>query len=91
MKEKLQLFLAWVLDRLGEQSTWKGIMGFATAAGVMLKPDQWDKIIAFGFASTALINVFRNEKKQAEAHIQTAIDTGVVSPGPTVATTKANI
>jgi len=49
----------WILDRLAENSTWRGIIGLITAAGVALKPEQADKIIAVGLALVGAINVFR--------------------------------
>ena len=53
----------WILARLGEQSTWKGIIGLITAAGIALKPEQVAAISSCGIALIALINVFRNESK----------------------------
>lgn len=65
--------LDWALDRLSEQSTWKGIIGLLTAAGATLKPEQATGIIAAGIALTAMVNVFRNEKASTAAAVQTAI------------------
>ena len=51
--------MSWLLDRLGENSTWRGIIGIVTASGAVLKPEQADKIIAAGIAIVAVINIFR--------------------------------
>ena len=38
----------YILDRLKEPSTWRGIALCITAAGVALKPDQIDAIVFIG-------------------------------------------
>ena len=55
--------LQYILDRLKEQSTWRGIILITTAIGAKLEPDQAEAIIASGIAIVGLINVFRREKK----------------------------
>lgn len=52
-----------ILNYLGQQSTWKGLIGLATAAGIALSPEQIAAISAAGLALVGLINVFRNESK----------------------------
>jgi hypothetical protein len=52
-----------IISYLSQQSTWKGLIGLATAAGLVLDPEQAAAIIAAGMALVGLINVFRNEKK----------------------------
>ncbi len=49
----------YILDRLSESSTWRGLVGIATSLGVVLNPDQAAAIIAAGTALIGLINVFR--------------------------------
>jgi hypothetical protein len=51
--------MSYVLDRLKENSTWRGIIMVATAAGLKLEPDAANAIIAAGLALVGLINVFR--------------------------------
>lgn len=55
----MKSFLNWCLDRLGENSTWRGIIAIATAAGVALDETKASQIIATGLALIGLINVFR--------------------------------
>ena len=74
MKDKL----AWIMDRLGENSTWRGIVGLLTAAGVALKPDQADKIIAAGIAIVGVINIFRTAPPSGK-EVADAIKTGDTS------------
>lgn len=80
MTDTLKSILYWSLDRLSEQSTWKGIIGLLTAAGVFIDPDQATKIIALGVGVIALINTFRNEKKQIAAGVQKVIDANALAP-----------
>jgi hypothetical protein len=51
--------LTWLLNRLSENSTWRGIILLATAAGLKLAPELWDSIIAIGLSIVGLINVVR--------------------------------
>ena len=55
--------MKWLLDRLKEQNTWRGIILLATAFGMKLDPDQSEAIIAGGLAIVGLINVFSKEKQ----------------------------
>jgi hypothetical protein len=52
----------YLLDRLREDSTWRGILMLLTAAGVSLDPAQANAIIALGLALVGLINVLRRQK-----------------------------
>jgi hypothetical protein len=53
----------FILDRLAENSTWRGIIMVVTAIGLKLDPSQSDAIIATGLSLVGLINVFRKESK----------------------------
>ena len=90
MNEKL----TWLIDRLGENSTWRGIIGILTASGVVLKPDQADKIIAAGMALVAVINIFRKAPPKAadlaEVKAQVATVSDAVRTGDTTFLTKPN-
>ena len=55
--------LNYILDRLSESSTWRGIAFVASAAGITLVPDQANAIAAAGMAVVGAINVFRKEAK----------------------------
>lgn len=47
-----------IIEYLKQDSTWKGIFGLLTAAGIALKPDQAAAITAAGLALIGLIQVF---------------------------------
>jgi len=49
----------YMIDRLSENSTWRGIILLVTSAGVVLKPEQAEAVIAAGLAVVGIINVFR--------------------------------
>ena len=57
----------WLLERLKEQNTWRGLILLATAFGVKLDPDQSEAIIAGGLAIVGLINVFSKEPEVRKA------------------------
>ena len=48
----------WVLARLREPSTWRGIVWLATVAGLSLRPDQAEAIVTVGMALAGLLGVF---------------------------------
>jgi len=51
--------MSYVIDRLKENSTWRGLIMVATALGLKVDPSQSEAIIAAGLALVGLINVFR--------------------------------
>ncbi len=52
----------YLLDRLREPSTWRGLVLLVTACGVPLKPELQDAIIATGLATAGLIGVVSQDK-----------------------------
>lgn len=54
--------MSYLLERLSENSTWRGLVMLATALGVQLDPAQSNAIIALGLAVVGLINVLRKQK-----------------------------
>jgi len=57
--------MKYLLDRLSEPSTWRGIISMLTALGVKLRPDLAEAIISGGLSAMGLINVIRKEKDAA--------------------------
>jgi len=51
-----------VLERLSENSTWRGLLLIATALGVKLEPELQNAILAAGLSAIGLINVIRKGK-----------------------------
>ena len=51
-----------ILDKLSENSTWRGLILLATAAGVNLEPELQNQIVAAGLGLVGLINVLRKGK-----------------------------
>lgn len=54
--------VAYIIDRLKEASTWRGIIGLITAAGVTISPEQIDKIVAAGLAIMGVIGMLFKDK-----------------------------
>lgn len=57
--------ITYILNRLNETSTWRGIIGILTGLGVKLRPDLAEAIISAGMAAIGVINVLRKEKPNA--------------------------
>ena len=53
----------YILARLAEQSTWRGLILLLTGFGIELEPALQGHIIAGGLSIVGIINVFRKEKK----------------------------
>lgn len=53
----------WLVNRLKEGSTWRGITMLLTAAGVSLSPEQMGAIVTAGMTIAGAIGVFWPEKK----------------------------
>jgi len=54
--------LLYILDRLNENSTWRGLILVGTAVGLRLEPEHQEAIVAAGLGLVGLINVFRKGK-----------------------------
>jgi hypothetical protein len=54
--------MKYILERLAEASTWRGIMAFLTGVGVVISPDLQAAIIATGLAVMGLIGVATKDK-----------------------------
>jgi len=53
--------LLYILDRLSENSTWRGIILLCTAAGCQWSPEFQNQIIAAGLSLVGVINVLRKK------------------------------
>lgn len=53
----------WLLARLREPSTWRGIVWLATVAGLSLRPDQAEAIVTAGMALAGLLGVFLSDER----------------------------
>jgi hypothetical protein len=51
--------LNYLLDRLNENSTWRGVLLILTALGVSLSPSHQEAIVAAGLGIVGAINIFR--------------------------------
>lgn len=57
--------MKYILDRLKEPSSWRGLVMLATAFGVTLNPDLMDSIVAAGTGLAGIIG-FAFKDKAAE-------------------------
>ena len=54
--------MSWLLNRLKEPSTWRGIVWLLTALGVSLSPESWQYLTTAGMAVAGLIGCLTAEK-----------------------------
>ncbi|WP_198013967.1 hypothetical protein [Desulforegula conservatrix] len=48
----------YIIDRLKEPSTWRGLVLIATALGAKISPDQTEAIVLAGIGIVGLIGTF---------------------------------
>lgn len=59
----------WMLRRLREASTWRGLVWLATVAGLSLRPEQAEAIVTVGMAISGLLGVFMSDEPK-NVHIE---------------------
>jgi hypothetical protein len=52
----------WILSRLQESSTWRGLVWLLTALGITVSPELADKIAIAGMALAGLIGIITKER-----------------------------
>lgn len=55
--------LNYLLDRLGENSTWRGITLLLASAGIAIDPEHASAFTAFGLSTVGVINLLRKQPK----------------------------
>jgi len=58
---------SYVLNRLREPSTWRGLVSLAMAAGIGIHPEMIESIIAAGVTVVGLILTFKRDAKSPDA------------------------
>ncbi len=53
----------WIVDRLKEPSTWRGLAAIVAMFGIQMSPEQMGQIMQAFFLIYGTINVIRKEKK----------------------------
>lgn len=54
--------MQYLIDRLKEPSTWRGLTAILAAFGLTLSPDQSEAILAAGLAVMGLLGAFMPDK-----------------------------
>jgi hypothetical protein len=52
----------WIMNRLREASTWRGLVWLLVASGVALRPDQVEALVVTGMALAGLLGVFLKDE-----------------------------
>jgi uncharacterized membrane protein len=53
----------WLIERLKEPSTWRGIVMLVTGFGLALSSEMQEQIITVGISLTGLIGMLTSDKK----------------------------
>ncbi len=54
--------MQYLIQRLKEPSSWRGIVMFLTSMGINISPEQTNAIVAAGIGLVGLIGFFSKEK-----------------------------
>lgn len=57
------ILVSYLVSRFSEPSTWRGLVGIATAAGVTITPDQTNAVVSIGLATAGIIGVITRDAK----------------------------
>jgi hypothetical protein len=58
--------MKWIIARLKEPSSIRGLVWLFTVAGISLRPDQVEAIVVAGMALAGLLGVFLSDEKPVE-------------------------
>ena len=58
--------MKYLLERLKEPSTWRGLFALLTAVGLKLHPEMQEAILTTGLALIGMINVVRKESNDTK-------------------------
>jgi hypothetical protein len=53
---------SYLIERLKEASTWRGLTALLTAVGVVLSPEQTNAVVSAGLALMGVLGVFTKDK-----------------------------
>jgi len=77
MSTKIKSALSYLADRLSENSTWRGLILFATGIGITVEPELAAKITAVGLGVVGVVNILRQgapTKSQVAVALATKAD-----------------
>ena len=74
--------MTWLINRLREPSTWRGLIWLATAAGVSLAPDAWEYISTIGIALAGLLGIVLADEPNTAAIWEREPPVGDDAAGP---------
>lgn len=83
IKAFIMSILPWIIARMKEPSTWKGLIALAAACGVVINPEYAAIILAAGVGMAGFINVVITDpnKDDFKAEIESALNDVII---PTV-------
>ena len=74
--------MKWLIARLKEGSTWRGLVWLLTVCGVLLTPEQTEAIVLAGMALAGLLGVFlTDEPKTVKVELPPIDLVGTLTPG----------
>ncbi|MBF0194854.1 MAG: hypothetical protein HQL71_09855 [Magnetococcales bacterium] len=53
--------MKYILNRLKEPSTWRGLTLFITASGISISPEAMEYIVSFGVGLSGLIGIITTD------------------------------
>lgn len=63
-KKEPVIMKSYILNRLAEASTWRGLFALITATGLAISPDQQTAIMTFGMAAIGMVGTLFPDLKK---------------------------
>ena len=63
-KKEPVIMKSYILNRLAEPSSWRGLFALLTAAGISIAPDQQAAIVSLGLAAIGFVGTFFPDLKK---------------------------
>jgi hypothetical protein len=63
-KKETPVMKSYILNRLAEPSSWRGLFALLTAAGISIAPDQQTAIVSLGLAAIGFVGTFFPDMKK---------------------------
>lgn len=63
-KKETPVMKSYILNRLAEPSSWRGVFALLTAAGLSIAPEQQTAIVTLGLAAIGFIGTFFPDMKK---------------------------
>ena len=74
ISDSAPIILEFVVNRLKEPSTWKGLSTLLSMCGVYFNPEQWHTIVGLGALVVGLIDVLKKDASSPDSKLNKKLE-----------------